>query len=76
VRANTTLAPFTRPFRISSRDGIGNIAKLVRYLLIRTNPGSSVRTSNNNQESQSVRRSSCSGTRGTLSSEYLQTNIL
>src|SRR5215813_12963437 len=44
VRANTTLAPLTRPFCISSRDGIGNIAGLVRYRFIKTNPGSSAYT--------------------------------
>src|SRR5215470_6060063 len=44
VRANTTLAPLTRPFCISWRDGIGNIAGLVRYRFTKTNPGSSAYT--------------------------------
>ena len=36
--------PSTRPLRIFSRGGIGNIAGLVRYRFIRTNPGSSAYT--------------------------------
>src|ERR1700761_4904259 len=44
VRANATLAPLTRPLRISSRDGIGNIAGLDRYRFTKTNSGSSACT--------------------------------